>query len=315
MGSDRLLVRELWRYPVKSMGGERVGSVAVGERGLHADRLWAVREVERGATSTARRLPALLQCSARYAEDPPADAGPGRPAEAVITFPGGEELSTADPKAGDRLTDLVGRRVELRPLPPETDKAGFRAPRLTKSEIRRQFDLADDEELPDFSMFPVHKLAQLARNATPVGTYVDAYPLHLVTVGSLDAMRELAPGADFDVRRFRPNVVVEGSGEFEWCGGRLSGPETELEPEIPTVRCSVPVREQPGLEAQPDVMRTIKDHSDRCLGVYANVARTGTLSEGDELSYAGRAEAGAARELGSRVRRRIVRASLKLMPR
>ena len=315
MGSDRLLIRELWRYPVKSMGGERVGAVAVGERGLHADRLWAVREVERGATSTARRLPALLRCSARYAEDPPAGAGPGRPAEAVITFPGGEELSTADPRANDRLTDLVERRVELRALPPETDKAGFRAPRLTKSEIRRQFDLADDEELPDFSMFPVHKLAQLARNATPVGTYVDAYPLHLVTVGSLDAMRELAPGADFDVRRFRPNVVIEGGGEFDWCGGRLSGPGAELEPEIPTVRCSVPVREQPGLEAQPDVMRTIKDHSDRCLGVYANVARTGTLSEGDELTYAGRTERGAARELGSRVRRRVVRASLKLMPR
>ena len=138
-------------------------------------------------------------------------------------------------------------------------------------------------------MFPVHMLAQLARNATPVGTYVDAYPLHLVTVGSLDAMRDLAPGADFDVRRFRPNVVIQGSGEFEWCGGRLSGPGVELEPEIPTVRCSVPVREQPGLEAQPDVMRTIKDHSDRCLGVYANVARAGTLSEGDELTYAGRA--------------------------
>ena len=108
MGSDRLLVRELWRYPVKSMVGERVGSVAVGERGLHADRLWAVREVERGATSTARRLPALLQCSARYAEDPPAGAGPGKPAEAVITFPGGEELSTADPE-GRRPADGPGR--------------------------------------------------------------------------------------------------------------------------------------------------------------------------------------------------------------
>ncbi len=310
-----MIVRELWRYPVKSMVGERVESVAVGERGIHADRLWAVREVERGATSTARRLPALLQCSARYAEDPPPGAGPGHPAEAIITFPGGEELSTADPRANALLTELVGRRVELRPLPPETDKAGFRAPRLTKSEIRRQFDLADDEELPDFSMFPIHKLAQLARNATPVGTYVDAYPLHLVTVGSLDAMRELTPAADFDVRRFRPNVVIQGSGEFEWCGGRLSGPGAELEPEIPTVRCSVPVREQPGLAAQPDVMRTIKDHSDRCLGVYANVARAGRLSEGDELTYGGRAAGGAARRLGSRVRRRLVRASLKLMPR
>lgn len=315
MGPDRVTVRELWRYPVKSMVGERVGSAPVGERGIHADRLWAVREVERGATTTARRLPALLQCSARYAEEPPADAGPGNAAEAVITFPDGEELSTADPRAGALLTDLVGRKVELRPLPPETEKARFRAPLLTKSEIRHQFDLADDEELPDFSMFPVHKLAQLARNATPVGTYVDAYPLHLMTVGSLDAMRELTPEADFDVRRFRPNVVIDGSGEFDWCGGRLSGPDAELEPEIPTVRCSVPVREQPGLPAQPDVMRTIKRHSDRCLGVYANVARAGRLSEGDELTYGGRAQGGAARELGSRVRRSVVRASLKLMPR
>jgi MOSC domain-containing protein len=32
-------VTEIWRYPVKSMGGERVDAVAVGERGVHADRM------------------------------------------------------------------------------------------------------------------------------------------------------------------------------------------------------------------------------------------------------------------------------------
>jgi uncharacterized protein YcbX len=37
-------VTEIWRYPVKSMGGERVDAVAVGERGVHADRMWAVRD-------------------------------------------------------------------------------------------------------------------------------------------------------------------------------------------------------------------------------------------------------------------------------
>lgn len=310
-----MVVRELWRYPVKSMVGERVASVAVGERGLHADRLWAVRELERGATTTGRRLPVLMQCSARYVEEPPADAGPGQPAEAVITFPDGQELSTGDHRIHDRLTELVGREVELRPLPPESDKAGYRAPRLTKSEIRRQFDLAEDEELPDFSNFPLHMLAQLARNATPVGTYVDAYPLHLVTVGSLDAMRAITPSADFDVRRFRPNVLLEGEGEFGWCGGRLDGPDVAIDAEIPTVRCSMPVREQPGLEAQPDVMRTIKKHSDRCLGVYANVARGGRISEGDELTYVPGDAPGGARELGSRVRRGVAKASTKLMPR
>src|SRR2546430_11346202 len=35
-------VVELWRYPVKSMDGEQLTSSPVGERGLHADRMWAV---------------------------------------------------------------------------------------------------------------------------------------------------------------------------------------------------------------------------------------------------------------------------------
>ena len=294
MGSDRLLVRELWRYPVKSMVGERVRSVAVGERGLHADRLWAVREVERGATTTARRLPALLQCSARYAEDPPAGAGPGKPAEAVITFPGGEELSTADPRANDRLTDLVERRVELRPLPPETRQG--RLPRAPPDQERDPPPVRPGRRrgAPGLLDVPGPQAGPAGPQRHPGGHVRGCLP---AAPGlGWQSGRHARAGADRGLRRapFRPNVVVEGSGEFEWCGGRLSGPGAELEPEIPTVRCSVPVREQPGLTAQPDVMRTIKDHSDRCLGVYANVPRAGTLTEGDELIYAGRTERGAA---------------------
>ena len=72
--------RDLWRYPVKSMGGERLAQSAIAARGLHADRMWAVRDAELSPDTftTARRWPVLLQCSARFAEDP-ADrsAGPG----------------------------------------------------------------------------------------------------------------------------------------------------------------------------------------------------------------------------------------------
>ena len=63
-------VTEIWRYPVKSMGGERLDNVAVDERGVVADRMWAVRDPELGSITTARRRPALLRCGARYAADP-----------------------------------------------------------------------------------------------------------------------------------------------------------------------------------------------------------------------------------------------------
>ena len=55
-------VTEIWRYPVKSMGGERLDNVAVDERGIVADRMWAVRDPELGSITTARRRPALLRC-------------------------------------------------------------------------------------------------------------------------------------------------------------------------------------------------------------------------------------------------------------
>ena len=59
------------------MGGGRVDQVRVDARGVHADRLWAVRDLDKDITATARRIPALLGCSARYAEEPGPDAGPG----------------------------------------------------------------------------------------------------------------------------------------------------------------------------------------------------------------------------------------------
>jgi uncharacterized protein YcbX len=74
-------------------------------------------------------------------------------------------------------------------------------------------------------MFPVRKFAELARYATPVGALYDAYPILLLTRASLRALAERSPGSRFDVRRFRPNVLIDRDGaefaEFGWCGGQL----------------------------------------------------------------------------------------------
>lgn len=317
-------VAEIWRYPVKSMGGERLGQSAIATRGLHADRMWAVRDVELDTFTTARRWPVLLQCNARFAQDPAGlSAEPGDVLEVIVTFPDGSELSSSDPAMDDHLYKLVGKPARLESLPALSDKRRYRTPQVTKADLRRQFAIPDGEPLPDFSMFPVRKLAELARYATPVGALYDVYPILLMSRASLRAMAERAPGSQFDVRRFRPNVLIDRDGaelaEFGWCGGRLRAPNVTFAAEIPTVRCSIPTRAQGELPADPDVLRTINAHADHCLGVYANVAEAGTLAEGDPLELeppaADTAPVAAARSGGTALKRGALRAFDALMPR
>lgn len=309
-----MIITEIWRYPVKSMGGHRVPTAEIDERGLHADRLWAVRDLELDAVTTARRLPKLMLCSARFAAPPPREAGPGHAPPVVITFPDGQEIPSGDLAVHERLSDLVGRDVELQALPPVTDKQSYRGPMLTQRDLRRQFEIPDDEPLPDISMFPLAKVAELARYATPIGMFADAYPLHLLTTGSLHTMRARAPQADFDVRRFRPNLVIDANGEFDWCGGTLTTDHVQMRAVVPTLRCSMPVRQQPALAAQPDVMRTIKEHSDRCLGIYANVERGGRISEGDDIAFHAAPPPTLARRLTSTFTRRALQIGARFVP-
>lgn len=53
-------VEQLWRYPVKSLGGERCAEVTVDDHGMVGDRRWGIEAVATGKMLTARREPALL---------------------------------------------------------------------------------------------------------------------------------------------------------------------------------------------------------------------------------------------------------------
>ena len=179
-------VTGLWRYPVKSMGGEELSSSTLDLRALHGDRMWAVRDLELGAVTTARRLPQLLGCTARFVTEPPPGVGPGDVADVAVTFPDGTEITSDDRERLDaRLTELTGTSVALVPLPPLNDKAGYRGVMASKRDIRSQWALTDDEPLPDFSMFPIKKLLQLSIYATPIGIFADAYSVHVITTSSL----------------------------------------------------------------------------------------------------------------------------------
>ena len=313
-------VTAIWRYPIKSMAGERLSTAQIGRFGMHADRTWAVRDLELNATTSAKRLPGLLLCTARYASTPPPDAGPGNAPEVIIGLPGGREISSADPAIHQALSAYLDRDVELHPLPPLSKRDEYRAPMATKADLRTIFGLGPDEPLPDLSIFPVRKLAEITRYATPLGSYVDAYPVHLLTEQSLHTMAALAPDSDFDVRRFRPTIVIDspdqqGQPELTWCGGVLRGPDIALKPLIPTIRCVMPSHKQPGLGRDPVITRTVAAHSRRCLGVYGTVDSPGQISEGDTLLLNPPQRPSAVSGAGAAVKRAVMRAVSAVLPR
>jgi uncharacterized protein YcbX len=92
-------VVELWRFPVKSLGGERLPAADVGPEGLAGDRQWALFDTGTGFGLTARRVPDLLFATARLR--------PGGGVEVVLP----DGTVTSDDGV---LSDWLGRPVALR---------------------------------------------------------------------------------------------------------------------------------------------------------------------------------------------------------
>ncbi|MBA3841757.1 MAG: MOSC domain-containing protein [Actinobacteria bacterium] len=98
---------QLWRYPVKSLVGERVAAVEIDARGVVGDRLWSVRDEDGKfgsgkSTRRFRRMDGLLELSATYAGDVP-----------VISFPDGRSFRADDEGFDAALSAHVGRTVSL----------------------------------------------------------------------------------------------------------------------------------------------------------------------------------------------------------
>jgi uncharacterized protein YcbX len=288
-------VAQLWRYPVKSLGGERLEHADIGPRGVLGDRLWAVRDLERDVTASARRLPVLLTATARYREPVPSDAGPGTVPEVEITFPDGTVMSSSDGDVHAKLSELAGRDVRLTALPPAEDTSLHRLNRdhqtdaLSSASLRADFGVTEGEKLPDLSMVPMADLLTLGRYSTPPGMFVDLAPVHVLSQVSL-ATIGAEIGGDLDVRRFRPNVLLaldnqdEGLPESGWTGAHLILGEVVLDVTMQTVRCVVPSRAQPGLEVNRQITRAVAARAQRCLGVYCGVERAGTVGVGDQVA-------------------------------
>ena len=290
------------------MGGEDLEHVEVDVDGLVGDRAFALRDEAAGETRGAKRLPRLLLCGARYREEP-TKAGV---THASITLPGGTSTATDDPEVSRHLSSFLGREVTLRPRAPASDREHYRralpgasiAGRLARvaplrglvsrlalmgpagKEMREEFARERGEPLPDFSVFP----AELFEFVSPPGTYFDAYPIHLVTTATLAALRATLPEGDWDVARFRPNLVVEtppglsGHVEKAWEGRVLRVGDLRLECTVATPRCSMVMHERPALPKDPRLLRTIVREANQCVGIYAHVLRGGPVARGADVA-------------------------------
>jgi uncharacterized protein len=89
----------------------------------------------------------------------------------------------------------------------------------------------------------------------------------------------------WDVRRFRPTALVEATAigwvEDGWSVAELGAVRSEVL--MPTPRCTMPSRAQPGFAVDKAIGTTIRDRHDNNLGVYATITAGGTIAVGDTV--------------------------------
>ncbi len=241
------------------MRGEALARACVSERGVVGDRQWALAETIHGGLISARAFPRMLEARAFWAGDPAADAA----ARVRIKLPDGNCYDAGADDAAAAIAALLKhdlRFERLRAAPPSV------------AEI---------------------DAVMRGEGSLPARDFFDEDVLHLLATGTLAHLRRLEPSADFDPRRFRPNILVEtedeadGFVEDRWLEGAIEiGSQVRSVGARPALRCAVTIWPQAGLPHRPEVLRTAWAHHQAYVGVFAAVAAGGWITTGDEIALA-----------------------------
>ena len=272
-------IAELWRYPVKSMGGERLNEAALRTGGIANDRGWAIRETETGKVASAkqpRAYRALLDFAATADRD-------HDDAVVTITGPNNLHVRSTDADHATSLSTALGRSVTL-------DRAG-------------EVDALYESEWPDMEGLVISNMTLdlPVAMSTEKSSYVDLAALHLVSTASLAALAALTPESTIDVRRFRPNLVIDtgdaaGFVDVDWVGHDLAiGDDVVIRISDNATRCVMTTLAQGELAQERSVLQTLAAHNQQefgglgrsaCLGVYAEVVAGGVIRAGDAVAIA-----------------------------
>ena len=246
-------VVQLWRYPVKSLQGHRQAALTVRSDGVDGDRSRGLLDRATGKLASAKRFGRMLDATGH---------------DDHLLLSDGRKVGFTDPDRDAVLSAWLGREVEL-----------VTAPAHGSLSYEMTFDPPNDD-------------AELVDIPTPAGTLLDLAPIHLLTTATLEHCAAARPDLDWDVRRFRPNVVIDVDAapfaEDTWTGRPLVVGGAVMSVFMPTVRCAMPLRAQPGgLERQAGLFTAMSDlnviHPNH-LGVYLQVLTPGTIAEGDAVT-------------------------------
>jgi uncharacterized protein len=261
-------VVSLWRYPVKSMMGEELNAADVTQRGIIGDRAYALIDPTSGKVVSAknpRKWAKLFDFRAAYIE-PPSQGANIPPVR--ITIPDGTIVTTEQLNLNQILSNALEREVMIGTTPPETPSLEEYWPDMV--------GLPHRETITDESML--------------AGTFFDGAVIHVLTTATIDRLRELYPEGRFEVRRFRPNIVVESSAdekgfvENHWIGHTLGiGAGVQLNIIRHCERCVMTTLPQGDLPKDPGILRTAAQYNQVKVGVYAAVLRGGTIHRGDPV--------------------------------
>jgi uncharacterized protein len=234
-------VTAIYRYPVKSMGGEDLPACKLGWHGLAADRRFSFYKP--GSRSgfpwlTIRDCPRLALYSARL-------DNPDEPNNSTVLVrnPEGCEQPVDSPGLIEELEALSGEKVAL---------------------------------------------------IQHYGGIYDAMDLSLITIQSIDSLGALLTPSEeaTDVRRFRPNIVIDSSGsraypEDKWVGETLvlgeGADAARVRASRKDLRCMVVNVSPESGRQNPEYMRTLVRERKNLLGVYGSIERPGLVRVGDPV--------------------------------
>ncbi|HEV8603025.1 MAG TPA: MOSC N-terminal beta barrel domain-containing protein [Gaiellaceae bacterium] len=265
----------LWRYPVKSMMGEELNAAEVTERGLVGDRRFAVVDASTGKVAGAknpRKWGNFFDFRAAYVEPP--KTGSKLPA-VRLTLPDGTVVTSEQPDLAQILSNALGREVAFAEAQYGGESSGAQA----------------EEYWPD--MEGLDHRDTVTEWELPAGTFFDLAVVHLLTTATIERLRALYPEGRFEVRRFRPNIVVatgpdeQGFVENDWIGHTIAiGDEVRLRITGACPRCVMTTLPQGDLPKDPGILRTAAQHNQANVGVYADVIAGGMTRRGDPVTLA-----------------------------
>ncbi len=270
-------VKQILRFPVKSMGGESLNTTYVDENGVKGDRIFALKELETGFIVSAKnpkKWKAIIELEA---------------------FLENEKLKT--------------RQIQTRQVFDNENDITNLIEKLTSRKVSLVSN-SNQQEIREADRSPIEQVGSDIRqeplaSASQKGHFFDFAPIHIITTSSLNQIRKYYPQGKFDLKRFRPNIVIDtedktGFVENKWLGKTLHiGAGLQIKIIEPCPRCVVTTLKQGELEKDNEILKTIVRHNQvesytyypgtllkGVLGVYGVIEKSGKIHLEDEVVIA-----------------------------